>query len=74
MIADEDMPDAVEDDDGLKGDTVWDPDNATPWRPSRRSRRNTSQLTVMRKPSLMQAEKVSAVPPCMPAYEDQVFM
>lgn len=69
VLADEDStePDAVEDDDGLKGDSVWDPDNATPWRPNRRSRRNTSQLTVIRKPSLMQPDKVSALALCMAA-------
>ena len=62
-MADEDStePDAVEEDDGLNGDTVWDPDNATPWRPQRRSRRNTSQLSAIRRPSLMQSDKVCAM-------------
>ncbi len=46
----------VEEDDVLNGDTVWDPDHATPWRP-RRSRRNTSQLTA-RRPSRLMPEKV----------------
>ena len=46
----------VEEGDGLNGDTVWDPDHATPWRP-RRSRRNTSQLTA-RRPSRLLPEKV----------------
>lgn len=46
----------VDEEDGLNGDTVWDPDHATPWRP-RRSRRNTSQLTA-RQPSRMLLEKV----------------
>ena len=46
----------VDEEDGLDGDTVWDPDHATPWRP-RRGRRNTSQLTV-RQPSRLLADKV----------------
>ena len=52
---DEDTEEGDEE-DGLKGDTVWDPDHATPWRP-RRSRRNTSQLTA-RQPSRLLPEKV----------------
>lgn len=42
--AEEEDTEEVEEGDGLDGDTVWDPDHATPWRP-RRPRRNTSQLT-----------------------------
>lgn len=53
---DEEDTEEVDGEDGLKGDSVWDPDHATPWRP-RRSRRNTSQLTA-RQPSRMLREKV----------------
>ena len=51
-------PDAVEDDDNLDNDSVWDPDHATPWKPHRRSRRNTSQLSSLRRPSVLQPDKV----------------
>jgi len=47
--ADGDETEEVDEEDGLNGDTVWDPDHATPWK-QRRSRRNTSQLTA-RQPS-----------------------
>lgn len=53
---DEEDTEEVDEEDGLKGDSVWDPDHATPWRP-RRSRRNTSQLTA-RQPSRLLPEKV----------------
>ena len=53
---DEGETEEVDEEDGLNGDTVWDPDHATPWRP-RRSRRNTSQLTA-RQPSRILPEKV----------------
>lgn len=45
-----------DEEDGLNGDTVWDPDHATPWK-QRRSRRNTSQLTA-RQPSHSLLERV----------------
>ena len=54
-------PDAVEDDDNLDNDTVWDPDHATPWKPHRRSRRNTSQLTSLRTHTILQPENVAQV-------------
>lgn len=54
--ADGDETEEVDEEDGLNGDTVWDPDHATPWRP-RRSRRNTSQLTA-RQPSRSLLERV----------------
>lgn len=56
MGEEEDEEDTVDEEDGLKGDSVWDPDHATPWRP-RRSRRNTSQLTAPQ-PSRLLPEKV----------------
>lgn len=56
--ADGEETEEVEEEDGLNGDTVWDPDHATPWRP-RRSRRNTSQLTAQQ-PSRLLPEKVGA--------------
>lgn len=59
-LPDEDStePDAVEEEDNLDGDTPWDPEHATPWRPHRRSRRNTSQLSSLRRPSSLQPDKV----------------
>ncbi|DBA94598.1 TPA: hypothetical protein ACH3X1_002180 [Trebouxia sp. C0004] len=56
--ADGDETEEVDEEDGLKGDTVWEPDHATPWR-HRRSRRNTSQLTA-RQPSRTLLERDSA--------------
>ncbi|KAL3131725.1 hypothetical protein ABBQ38_007446 [Trebouxia sp. C0009 RCD-2024] len=55
---DEQEMEEVDEEDGLNGDTAWDPDHATPWRP-RRSRRNTSQLTA-RQPSRMLLDKDAA--------------
>ena len=49
---DEEDIEEVDEEDGLKGDSVWDPDHATPWRP-RRSRRNTSQLTAGQPPRML---------------------
>ncbi len=54
--ADGDETEEVDEEDGLKGDTVWDPDHATPWR-HRRIPRNTSQLTA-RQPSRSLLERV----------------
>jgi hypothetical protein len=54
--ADGDETEEVDEEDGLNGDTVWDPDHATPWR-HRRSRCNTSQLTA-RQPSRSLLERV----------------
>ena len=54
--ADGDETEEVDEEDGLNGDTVWDPDHATPWK-QRRSRRNTSQLTA-RQPSRSLLERV----------------
>lgn len=59
-VPDEDStePDAVDDEDNLVGDTAWDPEHATPWKPNRRSRRNTSQLSSLRPPPTLQPDKV----------------
>ncbi|DBB08621.1 TPA: hypothetical protein ACH3X3_008748 [Trebouxia sp. C0006] len=56
--ADGDETEEVDEEDGLNGDTVWDPDHATPWR-HRRSRCNTSQLTA-RQPSRSLLERDAA--------------